>query len=137
MCMLMDSYLKKVAVDVLLDSYYFDMKKKKKIMHGLLLYYFLTTVNNVPGSYPVTNIAKTFIEMPSSNTNHMSQKYPFKKLVKTLIPIYSGLLQPIVLRIYLNLRASQGTILLSQQYFLIQFFGNEFLQHSTYVFDLH
>ena len=68
--MLMDSYLKKVAVDVLLDSYYFDMKKK--IMHGLLLYYFLTTVNNVLGSYPVTNIAKTFIEMLSSNTNHMS-----------------------------------------------------------------
>ena len=30
--MLMDSYLKKVAVDVLLDSYYFDMKKKKSCM---------------------------------------------------------------------------------------------------------
>ena len=69
--MLIDSYLKKVAVDTFLERYYFDMKKK--ITHGLLLYYFLTTFNNVLGCYPVTNIAKTFVEMPyvSSKANHV------------------------------------------------------------------
>ena len=84
--MWMDSYLKKVAVDALLESYYFDMKKK--IIDGLLLYYFLTTVDNVLGSYPVAIIAKFLIEpllkcltFPAKPT--MSFKYPFKKLIKT------------------------------------------------------
>ena len=68
--MLIDSCLKKVAADTFLESYYFDMSK---ITHGLRLYYFLTTFNNVLVCYPVTNIAKTFVEMPyvSSKTNHV------------------------------------------------------------------
>ena len=88
----MDSYLKKVAVDALLESYYFDMKKKN--IHGLLLHYFLTTVDNALGSYLVTIIAKFLIEhllkcltFPAKPI--MSFKYPFKKLIKTCNLLYN------------------------------------------------
>ena len=33
-----------------------------KIIHCLLLHYFFTTIINVPGSYPVTNIVKTLLK---------------------------------------------------------------------------
>ena len=88
----MDSYLKKVAVDPLLESYYFDMKKK--IIHGLLLYYFLTTIDNVLGSYPVEIIGKFLIESLLKSLTFqakpiMSFKYPFKKLTKTCSLLYN------------------------------------------------
>ena len=83
--MWMDSYLKKVSffllkkveVDALLESYYFD------IMHGLLLYYFLTTVDNVLGSYPVTIIAK-FLMKPSLKCliSQQSQSCPLNTRLK-------------------------------------------------------
>ena len=92
----MDSYLKKVVFDSLLESYYFNMKKekKRKKKHGLLLYYFLTTVDNVLGSYSVATIAKFLIEpllkcltFPANSI--MSFKYPFKKLIKTYNLLYN------------------------------------------------
>ena len=47
------------------------------------------------------------------------------------------LLQTSVLRIYLNLGASRGTIPFSWQYFSIWVFDDRFSQHLMYVFDLH
>ena len=69
------SQRKKIVVDVFVNGQPFGkccrrcvttelLFSHEKIIHGLLLYYFLITIDNVLGSYRVTNIGKKFTEMP-------------------------------------------------------------------------